>query len=263
MLCSYYEFVDLIRVCQRGFMKKIAIVILALFSSCFIACDDKKQDVYALISYGYGDTYENAQKSYISLTPCQASSLLCCEQFTINSLRSSIFNHASYVQDLYNTMKKHIGDNPFVGIGHSRGAEMLLHYVGEHNPKNLQALVLFAAPVSVGQAVKCTCMGDPKAVPNKTLDSIQRIKNKKLPIILFHQKNDKLVTCEHSKLLCKTLKSYGFKNVYLVLMENGGHNHLIDFVGYEVLQSFYKYHNIPYDTTDTTLTDVEFLKFKQ
>jgi predicted esterase len=243
-------------------MNKIVLSFLMLFSPCFIACEER-QDVYALISYGYGDNFENAQKSYLSLTPCQSSSFLCCEQFTIDSLRSAIFNSMSYVQDLCNTVTKSIGDNVFVGIGHSRGAEMLLHYVGDHNPKNLQALVLFATPVSVGQAVKSKLSGDPKSVPDKTLESMRKIKNKKLPIILFHQKNDKLISCEHSKLLCKAFKSHGFRNVYLVLMDNGGHNHLIDFAGYEILQTFYKHFNMPYDTTDTTLTDIEFLQFKQ
>lgn len=199
------------------------------------------QKIYGLFSYGLGDNPANAKKGYFSLMPEGCDNNNCyVPTFSKDSLTSSIFQSWSYVNDLSSVWRGSLCNHNFVAIGHSRGAEMLIHFVGEKNPENLKALVLIAPPVSVGAAVKGKIMGDPVAVPAKTLASIKSIKNKQLPIILLHQKHDTLVTVMHSHCLFKTFKVHGFKNVSLVIMQSGGHNDLLDNVGYKALQQFYK-----------------------
>ena len=199
------------------------------------------ETLYGLFSYGLGDNSVNAKKSYYHLMPEVCNQNNCyVPTFSKDSLISSIFQSWSYVNDLSDVWYKLLYNKNFIAIGHSRGAEMLIHFIADCDPDNLKALVLIAAPVSVGFAFKGKIVGDPVAVPAKTLASIKDIKNKQLPVILLHQQNDKLVTVEHSHCLFKEFKAQGFKNVSLVIMQSGGHNDLLDKKGYQALQQFYK-----------------------
>lgn len=236
------------------------LTILLSFFPLFIY--GEKNRCYALISYGYGDSALNAKNSFVGLSPLKDLSFICCIPFTKDSLLRSIIKETSYTADLNRNNKNVIKDNNFVILGHSRGAEMALHYVGEYNPKKLQAMVLFATPVSVGQVIKNKFFGQPQKVSKKTQKSISKIKNKSLPIILFHQKNDNVVTHQHSKLIYEFLKKQGFTNVYLVTLNTGNHNDLIDAHGYQVLQSFYKYYNLAHEEKYATLTQKKLLKYK-
>lgn len=224
-----------------------------------------------LISYGYGDNAFNATQSYRCFYP----SLLTLSQkennksiynfvyspiFIKDSLKKSIFNKNKYISCLDETVKKNITNNPFVAIGHSRGAYMLLNYIACHNPKNLQALILFATPISIGQIAKQKLFfwsSSNNLNASEIEDTIRNIKNKSLPIILFHQKNDSLVTINHSHKICKLLKRSGFNNVYFVEMISGGHNTIFDRNSYDVLQGFYNKYNLPYDSTILDLSAID------
>lgn len=236
--------------------------LILILGFCFVSIHTKNNECYALISYGYGDSALHAKNSFLGLSPLRDSSFVCCYPFSKDSLLSSIFNKKSYTADLARNSKHMIKDNNFVILGHSRGAEMALHYVGEYNPQKLKALILFATPVSVEQVVKNKFFGKPQKVSKKTENSIGKIKNKSLPIILFHQKNDTLVTHRHSELIYKFLKKQGFKNVYLITLTTGDHNDLMDADGYQILQSFYKYHDLAYEEQYATLTKQKLLNYR-
>jgi predicted alpha/beta hydrolase family esterase len=228
-------------------MKKI-ILFLMMLPFCNTRADQVVgQEISALLSYGYGDSPENARRGYSDIIPYGYGANCYVPTFSVDSLYSSMFKHESYVADLQAVFKKSLQNKNFVVIGHSRGAEMLIHFIGQHNPEKLKAVVLMATPVSVGAVAKGKMFGNPKKVPEKTLKSIKKIKNKNLPIILFHQKNDQLVTFAHAELLLKAFKAQGFKNISLIVLNSGGHNDIMDHDGYKMLQKFYKEFKLPYD----------------
>lgn len=237
--------------------KNSFIISLLLLSVFNVAFSVKQQNLSALFSYGYGDSADNAKKRYLNLLPRGFSNMmLYCPTFTKDSLISSIFDVESYTDDLHNARVSGIQQKEFLGVAHSRGAEMLIHYVGQHNPAKIKAVVLVGCPVSVGQAVKNKSYLAP-SIPKKMLKSINKIQNKSLPIIFLYQKQDVLVVPAHTHLLSQAFKEAGFKNIYVVEMSSGGHNYLIDAYGYKVLQSFYKKFDLFLDNDFETLSDSE------
>jgi|GEM_PF-1403175 len=200
-----------------------------------------------LASYGLGDSPINAQQGYLPLAPHGIEDI-CVPVFSRDSLYSAIFNPSSYVTDLHQvTCDYALTEKSFVAIGHSRGAEMLIHYVGECNPVTLKALVLVATPASVGAVVMEKLLRKLKKLPARTLQSIKKIKNKQLPIMLLHQLGDSLVPVAHTQALYQAFKDQGFENVSVVYMNSGDHNLIIDVSAYKSLQQFYKNNNLPYN----------------
>lgn len=234
----------------------IALTILPVFTQ------SAENKCYTLISYGYKNSAEKAKREWKNLTPEKKQEFIGCDTYTKASLYSSIFHRKIFVQDLRNIYKTNIGNGDFIILGHSRGSEMALHYTGKYNPQNLKALVLFASPISVAEAIKSKIFGMPNKISGKIAQSIVKIKNKSLPIILFHQINDKLVSYQHSEMLAQFLRNNGFKEVYLVKLTTGAHKDLIDTFGYTVLQSFYKHYKLSHDPKYATLKESELLQYK-
>ncbi|MBI2344951.1 hypothetical protein HYV10_02660 [Candidatus Dependentiae bacterium] len=244
-------------------MNFIKTIIITLGFCPLLAYSDNKNLCYALISYGYKNSADKAKRECLNLTPGKKKTLTISNTFKKSSLYSSIYHRRIFVQDLHESYKKDITtDNDFIILGHSRGSEMALHYTGKHNPNNLKALVLFATPISVIDAIKSKILGTPTQVSKNTSKSIRRIKNKSLPIILFHQKHDKLVSYKHSELIANFLKRQGFKEIYLITLKTGAHKDLIDDTGYKILQSFYKHNGLPHDAKYATLTQQELSQYK-
>jgi len=83
------------------------------------------------------------------------------------------------------------------------------------------------------------------------LTSIQKIKNKELPIFLIHSKADKLIPINHSRKLYKEFLKNGFKNVYLVETEHAKHANVLtqdtENLFKKTIHSFYKKFNFPYN----------------
>lgn len=226
-------------------MKKLLFITFAILNYISQPIQANESELYGLFSYGLGDNPANAKNNFFQLMPEQCKLYNCfVPTFSQDSLKSSIFNSDSYVLDLIQIYQQSLINKNFIAIGHSRGAEMLIHFVASCNPATLQALILLAAPVSVGSVVKGKFTGSPSSVPKKTLDSIKKIKNKSLPIILFHQQNDTVVTIAHSQCLLKAFYDYGFTNVFLCVMNSGGHNNIMDNDAFKTLRKFYQNNNL-------------------
>jgi len=227
-------------------------VMLAALIWCqgvIISNPENNESVAVLASYGLGDSPVNAKYGYRPLAP-HGTENICVPVFSCDSLYSAIFNPNSYVTDLHQVACDYdFAQKKFVAIGHSRGAEMLIHYVGQCNPATLQALVLVATPASVGAVVMEKLLRKLKKVPARTLQSIKKIKNKQLPIMLLHQEQDSLVPVSHTQALYQAFKDQGFENVSVLYMKSGDHNLIVDLVAYKALQQFYKNNNLPYNAT--------------
>lgn len=235
-------------------MMKNIIRIMSIMLMAFVWCHgvivantENNDSVAVLASYGLGDTPVNAQNGYRPLAPYGIEDIYV-PVFSRDSLYSAIFHPSSYVTDLHQVVSDcDLTKKRFVVIGHSRGAEMLIHYVGKHNPEKLQALVLVATPASVGSVVMGKLFQRLKNVPAKTLQSIKKIKNKQLPIMLLHQVSDGLVPVAHTQLLYQAFIDHGFENVSVIYMNSGDHNKIVDVAAYKSLQLFYKNNNLPYN----------------
>lgn len=155
-------------------------------------------------------------------------------------------------------------------FGCSRGASTIIKSVSEHNPHNIAAIVLDAGPAdmpgtinpmlaklgihqSYNQTIFSTLFpAYPKGAVTP-LQCIKNIKNKALPILLIHSKNDSKVPYCHSLKLYKTFKDNGFQHVHLLTIPEGRHAFLLQesqvkdayLAG---VHSFYKAHNLPYDS---------------
>lgn len=156
-------------------------------------------------------------------------------------------------------------NEPFLLFGSCKGAATIINYIANYNPSSLQAVIL-EAPFSdalthsynffyaKGFSQKETDFifkrffsHYPKN-PIPPIDAIQYIKNKSLPILIIHSKNDHESSITHSYMLYKMFKEHEFSHVYLAILE-GTHGHLITENNTEYLtaiHTFYKHHNLPY-----------------
>lgn len=175
------------------------------------------------------------------------------------------------IQTLHETYTKTV-DDQIILYGVSRGGSAILSYVAEHNPNNLKAIVLESSPANMLHAINnlqqklgiklCTTQASQEALfrmlfpayPTDAMPPIQslnKIKNKDLPICIVHAKTDSRVSISESYVIYSTLKKYGFKNIYLVELENGKHGFLYQAPSFSIykhaINSFYKTYDLPYD----------------
>ena len=157
--------------------------------------------------------------------------------------------------------------------GCSRGAAAIVNYVAQHNPDNLKALVLDATPADIPANIRMTLASlgiNPNhansmfkimfpaypadAVP--PIQAIKQIKNKQLPILLIHSQTDQRVDHINSYKLYLEFIRQGFSNVHLAIMPSGRHSFLLQDetikpMYLQVVHSFYKKYDVPYDATWT------------
>ena len=155
--------------------------------------------------------------------------------------------------------------------GCSRGAATILNYMSQYNHPEVKALVLDASPASMHEMIQPILIKigiNPTralsifnilfpAYPKNAitpLQSIKKIQNKKLPILLIHSLDDTVVPYEHSLMLYQELLAQGFTNAHLITLPTGKHSFLLqdqnanpDYL--KAVHSFYKKYDLPYDAS--------------
>jgi len=159
-----------------------------------------------------------------------------------------------------------IGHKPMILFGNCRGGTAALNYVAMHNPENLKAMVLEAIPGDLPATLHpiLSKAGLPThwdqtffrflfpSYPKNPLhftDAIAKISDKKLPILLFHSRQDATIPFVQALELYSTLKKNGFENVHLVVLP-GKHVYLLKDCEQEYLtaiHSFYKQYGLVHD----------------
>ncbi len=156
-------------------------------------------------------------------------------------------------------------------FGCSRGAATCVNTISIHNPCNIAALVLDACPTSMPETLdpKLCNLGIHPSYNNQIftrlfpayitdditpLKAICAIKNKQLPILIVHAKNDTVVPYAHAMQLYITFKAHGFEHVYLASILEGKHAFLLQdpqakTAYLQAIHTFYKIHHLPFDAT--------------
>lgn len=169
-------------------------------------------------------------------------------------------------------------DQSYILFGLCRGGMAIINYMAEYNPQNIKALILDETPADVCDIIKkmqnyCTPL---KAFSTKTImnrcfptcrksykapvGNIPSIINKDLPIFLIYA--NKNTTFHFPSSTWKNylaFKNAGFTNVYLCELQHScqkaqGDDKLLYL---QALNSFYKHHNLTYDTQYAVLTDTQ------
>ncbi len=133
---------------------------------------------------------------------------------------------------------------PLILYGCSRGAATIINFMAEHNPSNVQALILDACPADMPATIHpfLTKFGINKSYAEsifrlifpsypanviQPIDAISSITNKKIPILLLHSKTDARVPIFHSQQLYQKFQDCGFCNVQLIIIPEGKHSFLL------------------------------------
>lgn len=170
---------------------------------------------------------------------------------------------------------------------HSRGACAFINYMAQHNPENVQMIVLEAGPADMLNIVdeyqykyglfpfwtraqkeyilRCNY---PK-YPQNSLPPVQvipQIQNKKLPILIIHPQDDTRVNVRSAWQLYKAFKQAEFSDVYLCELKKGGHSKSADGpegnIFKSALHSVYKKHGQSFSPDHATLQDTDLKKLQ-
>ncbi len=160
-------------------------------------------------------------------------------------------------------------DSVFFGI--CRGGSLAVNCAAEHNPTNLKAMVLEGSytglpdafrpalakcgiPDSWDESIVRTCLPRYPKGAVTPIQNIEKIKNKALPVLILHSREDETVPFTHALQLYKTFKDNGFNNAYIAALK-GRHAYLFkeDTAAYlTAVHTFYKHHNLPYNAVYAT-----------
>ena len=179
------------------------------------------------------------------------------------------------IETLKNQIKP---DNNYILYGVSRGGATTISYLAKHNPDNVQALIIDAAPADMITAVdelqhkigyKFAADRDAQEYIFNTIfpaysagstppvDDIINIVNKDLPIFIVHAHTDTTVTIQSAWRYYVAFLQAGFTHVYLCELQVGKHAHYMkgpDSSRYlQALHSFYKAHNLTYNDDYATM----------
>lgn len=177
------------------------------------------------------------------------------------------------IETLYNAVEELPPDEKIILYGYSRGGAAVINYLAQHNPKNIAALVLDAAPSDIPASIAPTlakCGINPKyaltvfckifpAYSKNSIPPVQAIKqiqNKNLPILMLHSKTDQKVVVQNAYKLYQEFKAQGFTNVHLVILSDGRHSFLLQHETaksryLQAIHTFYKKYNLPHNATWT------------
>ena len=176
-------------------------------------------------------------------------------------------------------------DENYILYGRSRGGAAIISYLALHNPTNIQAIILDAAPAdmvdrvdeiqySLGAYIFQTREHKEwimrqlyPAYPKNSIPpiaSIPNIDNKELPVFLVHSDDDHIVNIRSGLKNYKAFKQAGFQNVYFCNLQHGGHAYNAkgsDCHLYRTaLHSFYKKHGFQHDPQQPTVDDLTYLQ---
>lgn len=154
------------------------------------------------------------------------------------------YMHMGYGNDIQTLQSNINPKEQTILYGLSRGGSTIINYLAQHNPSNITGMILEATPCDVVNAVQSIqyATGIPfaptrflqeivfksafpsyKLKTNATIDRIQNIKNKELPILIIHSQDDTRVHISSSWKLYAKFKNLGFKKVYLCELTTGKH----------------------------------------
>jgi len=176
---------------------------------------------------------------------------------------------AQDIQELHKTIESIPQNNNIILFGCSRGAATVINELGQNNPANIIAIILDASPANMSETIHpalaklgihtsydktifSTLFPKHEKETITPLESIKKIKDKNLPILLIHSQDDSKVPYSHSLRLYKTFLENGFKHVYLATISQGRHAFLlqdpqIKDIYLQAVHSFYKIHNLPFN----------------
>ncbi len=193
--------------------------------------------------------------------------------------------YMSYGPDIQALKDQIKSDESYILFGFSRGGSTVINYLAEHNPDNIKAIVLNAAPADFIESIDALekvigyNFAPTRATKEKLFnavfpayqigsippkDVISSIKNKNLPIFIAHAKTDRIVPIAASWQLYITFLQAGFTDVYLCQLQSGQHKAYpkspdkINFL--QGLHSFYKKYNFDYNHEFATLDNLTSLQ---
>lgn len=177
-----------------------------------------------------------------------------------------------FSQDI-ETLKDQIDtDKAYILYGVSRGGSTIINYLAAYNPKNIHALVLDAAPadpVSTIDSIQHSL--GLKFAPERDMQetifnaifpayplhstppmqAIAKIKNKNIPILLIHSKEDTRVSIASAWQLYLSFQQAGFTHVHLLELDHGKHSFCLQGPDQKIylrtLHSFYKQYGMSYN----------------
>ncbi|MDR3646079.1 MAG: hypothetical protein P4L22_00900 [Candidatus Babeliales bacterium] len=166
---------------------------------------------------------------------------------------------------------------PVVGIGVSKGASTWINAAAQpENINKIHALVLespffdatdvlhkffFLNYVPGGHYMTSKLtqgfLGYYKPTGPQPIQSIKKITNKKLPILLIHSQEDSIVGVDHSRKLYESLLQEGFVHVHLLETKTGAHANLpFKLQVQKAVNAFYKRYNLHHDPLLTANTHI-------
>lgn len=131
------------------------------------------------------------------------------------------------VQLVYNEVKKEYEENKIVVLGYSIGSGMASKLGSDNSPK---LLILQAPYYSLTDLMNHTIPFIPSFILKYKLENNKYIKECKMPVILFHGKEDTIIYYESSvklKKQCKNIQK-------LITLEGLGHNGMTDDPNYKI-----------------------------
>lgn len=176
------------------------------------------------------------------------------------------FGYGKDIDAIQETMENKVS-GPAVLYGCCRGSVASMNYLAKagDDPK-VKAMVAEATPVNVSENYNnlFANYGIPTSVSERlfktiwsaypsdsktTLQAVRDIKNKELPILLLHSKEDRTFPFFNALQLYSEFKKQGFSNVYIAPLK-GAHAWALrdDKENYlKAVHSFYKHHGLPYN----------------
>jgi hypothetical protein len=259
---------------MNSFFKKIFFRLVFLVNFTFYI----QSDLNVLVSHGYGDMPSNAaiwmdtmipilfeQENWIMRPPYLRSDKIIIPDFEdkpngLSHLNKTYLGQGEDILKLQKEVENKIQKNDFVAVGHSRGSAALISYLGQYNPSNLKMLVLNAAPTSFPAVIADRIGGWNGSIfcakiflniltqypwnDLQPINAISKIKNKDLPVVIMHAENDDVISYYHGCLLYDEFRKNGFKNVYWISKNSGGHNQSLTVEAMRDLFSIYNYHSL-------------------
>lgn len=276
-------------------MNKISVILL-FFTSQLLQCDQP----ITLFCHGIIDnkTQIDRYQNFIE-QPAASFNFPDAQTPTNWDLNTLVFNGCSLFGKPVNrnnmfmgtgkditTLKNQIDPKKsYILYGLSRGGSVAINYLAQHNPNNIQALILestladmidavdnfqyaigyqFAEERATQELIFHTLFPAYKLGSMPPVQSIAHIKNKHLPIFIVHAQDDTRVSIDAAYKLYLAFQNAGFKDVYLYILDHGKHGLYTQGADKNIylhaLHSFYKKYGFAYRPEFATLDNLAILQ---